>query len=112
MRTSWKKRLLVFAMLAALLAAHAGSFAVLEVYPNHHHTGEHCVICLLTEQAVQTLLTQCGDLPPALLSLYFPRQYTKYRNGQLGSDLRAVILDRIGDVLDDYAAACFPALYE
>lgn len=24
------------------------------------------------EQAVQTLLTQCGDLPPALLSLYFP----------------------------------------
>ena len=64
------------------------------------------------EQAVQTMLTQCGDLPPALLSLYFPRQYTKYRNGQLGSDLRAVILDRIGDVLDDYAAACFPALYE
>ena len=61
---------------------------------------------------MQTLLTQCGDLPPALLSLYFPRQYTKYRNGQLGSDLRAVILDRIGDVLDDYAAACFPALYE
>ena len=55
MRTSWKKRLLVFAMLAAMLAAHAGSFAVLEVYPNHHHTGEHCVICLLTEQAVQTL---------------------------------------------------------
>lgn len=52
MRTSWKKRLLVFAMLAAMLAAHAGSFAVLEVYPNHHHTGEHCVICLLTEQAV------------------------------------------------------------
>ena len=45
MRTSWKKRLLVFAMLAAMLAAHAGSFAVLEVYPNHHHTGEHCVIC-------------------------------------------------------------------
>ena len=64
------------------------------------------------EQAVQTLRTQCGDLPPALLSLYFPRQYTKYRNGQLGSDLRAVILDRIGDVLDDYAAACFPALFE
>ena len=29
MRTSWKKRLLVFAMLAAMLAAHAGSFAVL-----------------------------------------------------------------------------------
>lgn len=55
MRTSWKKRLLVFAMLAAMLAAHAGSFAVLEVYPNHHHTGEYCVICLLTEQAVQTL---------------------------------------------------------
>ena len=48
----------------------------------------------------------------AVLSLYFPRQYTKYRNGQLGSDLRTVILDRIGDVLDDYAAACFPALYE
>ena len=64
------------------------------------------------EQAVQTLLTQCGDLPPALLSLYFPRQYTKSRNGQLGSGLRTVILDRIGDVLDDYAAACFPALYE
>ncbi len=54
MRTSWKKRLLVFAMLAALFAAHLGSFAVLEVYPNHHHTGTHCVICLLTEQAAQT----------------------------------------------------------
>lgn len=55
MRTSWKKRLLVFAMLAAMLAAHAGSFAVLEVYPNHHHTGENCVVCLLTGQAVQML---------------------------------------------------------
>ena len=63
MRTSWKKRLLVFAMLAAMLAAHAGSFAVLEVYPNHHHTGEHCVICLLTEQAVQTLHHGGPDQP-------------------------------------------------
>ena len=62
MRTSWKKRLLVFAMLAAMLAAHAGSFAVLEVYPNHHHTGEHCVICLLTEQAVRLLLLSTAFL--------------------------------------------------
>ena len=69
MRTSWKKRLLVFAMLAAMLAAHAGSFAVLEVYPNHHHTGEHCVICLLTEQAVQTLHHAGPDQAVRLLLL-------------------------------------------
>ena len=64
------------------------------------------------EQAVQTLLMQCADLPPALLSLYFPRQYTKYRKGRLDNNVRAVVFDRIGDVLDDYAAACFPTLYE
>lgn len=55
MRTSWKKRALAFVMLAALVTAYFGSSKLMEVYPNHHHTGEHCVICLLTEQAVQTL---------------------------------------------------------
>lgn len=64
------------------------------------------------EQTVQALLMQCGSLPPALLSLYFPRQYTKYRNGQLLNDAFSVVFDRIGDVLDDYAFACFPSLYD
>lgn len=55
MRTSWKKRLLAFAMLAALVTAYFGSSKWMEVYPNHHHTGENCVVCLLTGQAAQTL---------------------------------------------------------
>lgn len=54
MRKPWNKRLLVLAMLAALIAAYLGSSVVLAAYPDHHHTGEHCVVCLLTEQAVQT----------------------------------------------------------
>lgn len=55
MRTSWKKRALAFVMLAALVAAYFGSSKLMEVYPNHHHTGENCVVCLLTGQAVQML---------------------------------------------------------
>lgn len=55
MRTSWKKRALAFVMLAALVTVYFGSSKLMEVYPNHHHTGENCVVCLLTGQAVQTL---------------------------------------------------------
>lgn len=57
--------------------------------------------------AVQSLLRDCDHLPPAVLSLYFPRQYTKYLNGVLQNDVYSVVFDRVGDVLDDYAAACF-----
>ena len=53
MRTSWKKRLLVFAMLAAMLAAHAGSFAVQTL---HHGGPDQAVRLLLLSTAFLVLL--------------------------------------------------------
>lgn len=58
---------------------------------------------------IEELLRQCSPLPPAMLSLYFPRQYTKFMAGTLRNDALSVVLDRVGDVLDSYAAACYPA---
>lgn len=52
------------------------------------------------------LLSNLGAIPEALLSLYFPRQYEKVMRGVLEPDARSVLFDRIGDVLDAYAAAC------
>ena len=63
----------------------------------------------MVDRAVQRLLKGCNHLPPAILSLYFPRQYTKYMEGTLQNDVYSILFDRIGDTLDDYAAACFPA---
>jgi D-tagatose-1,6-bisphosphate aldolase subunit GatZ/KbaZ len=44
--------------------------------------------------------------PAALLSQYFPESYLKIRSGQLASGPQALVVERIGRVLDDYWAAC------
>lgn len=46
------------------------------------------------------------DLPLPLLSQYLPDQYTRIRHGELSVEPRALILDRIRDVLRTYAFAC------
>jgi D-tagatose-1,6-bisphosphate aldolase subunit GatZ/KbaZ len=58
------------------------------------------------QNAVETLMANCRSIPPALLSQYFPFQYRRYMAGMLPNDSLSVICDRIGDVCDDYAAAC------
>ena len=62
------------------------------------------------KQAADRLLDDLPPVPAALLSLYFPLQYQKYRQGCLENDARSILFDRIGNVLDGYAAACYPQL--
>ena len=65
-----------------------------------------------TDSEVQTafeqLMKNLGDaqLPLSLLSEYLPRQYEKIRHGEIKNHVRALLLERICDVLNDYAAAC------
>ena len=42
----------------------------------------------------------------ALLSQFAPVQYSRIRSGRIVNRPRAIILDRIGQVLDEYAYAC------
>ena len=44
--------------------------------------------------------------PDISLSRYLPAQYRRVRDGKLGRDPKALILDRIRDALRPYAAAC------
>lgn len=62
------------------------------------------------EQAIQTLLANTPSVPAALISQYLPRQYEKVVSGVIGSDGLSLILDRIGNWCDTYAAACGIAL--
>lgn len=60
--------------------------------------------------AADRLLANLSDraLPLPLLSAYLPDQYTRVRAGELPGSARAVVLDRVRDVLRGYAAACRP----
>lgn len=58
------------------------------------------------QQSIAQLLGNTADVPPALISQHFPRQYVKVMEGQLSTDGLSLVLDRIGNVYDDYAAAC------
>lgn len=60
--------------------------------------------------AIDTLLSNTAHVPQALISQYFPRQYEKVVSGQLADSGEAILLDRVGDWLDGYAAACGVAL--
>ena len=51
-------------------------------------------------------LRAIAPIHPALLSQYLPVQHGRIRAGQLSADPDAVILDKIEDVLADYACAC------
>lgn len=65
----------------------------------------------LTNESVQKALNQLLDnlntygIPLALLSQYLPRQYAKVRSGQLTTDSRDILIDRVGDCIDDYLFA-------
>lgn len=47
------------------------------------------------------------ELPLPLLSQYLPVQYLRIRNNVLVSDPRAIVVDRVRDVLREYASACW-----
>ncbi len=49
------------------------------------------------------------ELPLAVLSQYLPDQYRRIRGGALLSDPASLVMDRITDVLRNYARACRPA---
>jgi len=60
------------------------------------------------QNAFSRLLGNLGvrPLPLSLLSQYFPKQYEKVRSGELKNHPREILLNRVMDVLDDYAFAC------
>jgi D-tagatose-1,6-bisphosphate aldolase subunit GatZ/KbaZ len=60
------------------------------------------------QKAFEHLMTNLGErsLPLTLLSQYLPEQYKKIRTGQIKNHPRTILLDRIMEVLNDYAFAC------
>jgi len=62
------------------------------------------------EDAVEKLIANLegGVIPPALVSQYLPVQYAHYREAGLALTPRALIEDKIREVLDIYRAACEP----
>ncbi|GHU12974.1 hypothetical protein FACS1894161_2320 [Spirochaetia bacterium] len=56
--------------------------------------------------AIHTLLANLPDVPPALISQYFPVQYRRFMRGALKSDASSLLFDRIGEICADYAGAC------
>ena len=58
------------------------------------------------QEATGVLLRNVSEVPPALLSQFFPAQYRRYMSGSLCNDPLSLIYDRIGDVCADYARAC------
>lgn len=57
--------------------------------------------------AVQTLLTNLDNvgIPMALLSQYLPVQYARAHEGQLPLRSADILIDRVGDCIDDYLYA-------
>lgn len=66
------------------------------------------------QAALAQLIENLETYPPplSLLSQYLPVQYQRIRNRTLENVPRALILDKIASVLDDYAFACTPGLQE
>ncbi len=60
------------------------------------------------QMAFEQLITNLGDraLPLTLLSQFCPAQYEKVRAGALANRSHELLLDRVMDVLNDYAYAC------
>ena len=56
--------------------------------------------------AIRKLLANTADVPVALISQYFPRQYEKVMRSELKTSGLALLLDRVGNWCDPYAAAC------
>jgi D-tagatose-1,6-bisphosphate aldolase subunit GatZ/KbaZ len=49
-----------------------------------------------------------SPVPLPLISALLPRQYARIRAGELDADPAAIAVDRVRDVLRDYATACLP----
>ena len=49
-----------------------------------------------------------AQIPMTLLSQYMPLQYQAVRNGSIECSAEALILDRIGNYIDDYLHAINP----
>ena len=47
-----------------------------------------------------------SGIPLPLLSAHLPAQYDRVRRGELEPEPQALVVDRVRDVLRDYAAAC------
>ena len=59
------------------------------------------------QQAIRTLLENLDavGIPVALLSQYLPTQYTRVRSGKLPPQALDILIDRVGDCIDDYLYA-------
>jgi D-tagatose-1,6-bisphosphate aldolase subunit GatZ/KbaZ len=60
------------------------------------------------QAALARLIRNLEETPPplSLLSQFAPVQYDHIRAGRIANRPHAIILDRIGQVLDEYAYAC------
>jgi D-tagatose-1,6-bisphosphate aldolase subunit GatZ/KbaZ len=60
------------------------------------------------QAALSALIANLTANPPplSLLSQFLPVQYERIRNGTLANTPRVIMLDHIGECLDDYAYAC------
>ena len=59
------------------------------------------------QQAIRTLLGNLDavGIPVALLSQYLPTQYARVRSGKLPPQASDILIDRVGDCIDDYLYA-------
>lgn len=62
------------------------------------------------QKAIDTLFENLRDtgMPYSLLSQYVPVQYAKIRKGELANDPKAIALDGVVQVVDEYNYAIFP----
>ena len=58
--------------------------------------------------AVERLIANLSavKIPESMLSAYLPAQYLRLRAGQIAGDPESLVVDRVRDVLRDYANAC------
>ena len=59
------------------------------------------------QNAISILLANLrrGDIPQMLISQYMTLQYAKLRDGQLGGDPEELLVDKVGNTIDDYLYA-------
>lgn len=59
-------------------------------------------------RAVERLIANLSStsIPESMLSRYLPAQYLRVRKREIASDPVSLVVDRVRDVLRDYAAAC------
>ena len=58
------------------------------------------------QDAIRRLMENLGEIPLSLLSQFMPMQYSKVRSGAVANCPEALILDRIGNCIDEYLYAC------